>query len=81
MFVWESSSYKLKEQTSDGTKELQLGSQLFNSRVSSLVSVDKGRRQLRPCAPDNWSNRISASSCLSAAAAYELIRTWTQLRV
>lgn len=39
VFVWESSSYKLKEQTSDGTKELQLGSQLFNSRVSSLESV------------------------------------------
>lgn len=39
VFVWESSSYKLKEQTSDGTKELLLGSQLFNSRVSSLESV------------------------------------------
>lgn len=39
VFVWESSSYKLKEQTCDGTKELQLGSQLFNSRVSSLESV------------------------------------------
>lgn len=42
VFLWESSSYMLKEQTSDGTKELQLGSQLFNSSLESVWTKTRG---------------------------------------